>query len=128
MSAGRGATNSRGWPVRGWVRRKVWAWRAWRSMRTGVGVGAVGAEEVAEGQAVAAGIGFVGDDRMADVGEVDADLMGPAGSGLAADEGEAAKPLDDLVEGDGFLAAVLGQTDRHLFAVGGVRSRSVCSM
>ena len=41
--------------------------------------------------------------------QVDADLVGPAGGGLAADEGEAAEPLDDFVEGDGGFAAVVGR-------------------
>ncbi len=41
------------------------------------GVGGVGAEEVPEGQAVAAGVCLVGEDRVADVPQVDADLVGP---------------------------------------------------
>ena len=61
-----------------------------------IGVGGVGAEEVAEGQAVAAGVELVGDDRAADVRQVDADLVGPAGlracSGRGRSRGSARRP------------------------------------
>ena len=63
-------------------------------------------EQVAKREPVTPRVELVGQDRMADVGQVDADLVGPAGLGLARDQGETAKPLDDLVERDGILAAV----------------------
>ena len=107
MSSGSGAEKWIGSPVRGWCRSRAWAWRAWRASRTRSASGASGPSEVAEGEAVAAGVGLVGDDRVADVGQVDADLVGPAGPGLAADQGEAVEPLEDLVEGHGLLAAVV---------------------
>ena len=87
-----------------------------------IGFGGMGAEEVGEGDFVAAGVGFVGEDGVADVGEVDADLVGAAGLGLAADESEAAESFEDLVEGDGFLAAFRDGADGHFFAVGGVEA------
>ena len=82
----------------------------------------VGAEEVAEGEGGPAGVGLVGEDRVADVGQVDPDLVGPAGLGQAADEGEAVEPLENLVEGHGLLAAVFEGPDGDLLADDGVGS------
>ena len=91
-------------------------------MQDVLGLGDVGAEQVAQGEPVAAGVGLVGEDRVADVGQVDADLVGPARLRLAAHQGEAPEPLDHLVEGHRLLAAVLGAADRHLLAVGRVEA------
>ena len=43
----------------------------------------VGAEQLADRDAVASRVELVGQDGVADVGEVDADLVGPAALGLA---------------------------------------------
>ena len=82
----------------------------------------IGADHVRQRQAVAAGVELVGHDRMADVREVDADLVGAAGLRLAPDQREAAEPLDDLVERHRGLAAVLRRADRHLLADGRVEA------
>ncbi len=91
----------------------------------GGGVGVVEAQEVAQGEGGPARIRLVGQDRVADVGEVDADLVGPPGPGLAADEGEASEAFEDFVEGGCLLAAVVEGSDGDLLAVGRVEAEGL---
>ena len=70
---------------------------------------------------VAGAVDGVADDRMADLGQVDADLVGPAGLEPAGDEGgHRAEPLDDAVMGDAVppLAAAAGDAAAEVAAVG----------
>ena len=76
--------------------------------------------KVGERDSGPAGIELVSQDRVAGVCHVDADLVRPARSGEAADEGIPLESLDDLVEGAGLLAAVAGKSDRHPLAVRGM--------
>ena len=122
MSAGSGAVSSSSLPVKGWENRSRWAWSDWRSMSvasasSGASVATLlRTHHVTERDAVPARVELVGQDRVADVREVDADLVRAAGLRLAPDQREIAEPFDDLVERHRGLAAVLGGADGHLLA------------
>src|SRR5690606_2542288 len=77
-------------------------------------------DQVAEVEAVAAAVELVGEDGVADAGEVDPDLVGPAGAGLDAAVGVAGEALDRLVVGAGVLGVLVVVADGHLDAVAGV--------
>jgi hypothetical protein len=83
----------------------------------GRGFGVIEAEKVAESERASARIRLIGEDRMADVGQVDADLVGPTGLRLTANQGVAVEAFEHLVERHGFLASVLDRSDGHFLAV-----------
>lgn len=55
----------------------------------------------------------VGEDRVADGGEVDTDLMGAAGLRRDLQKRRLAETLEDLVAGDGIAARGVIAADRH---------------
>ena len=124
MSSGSGAVRSTSLPVSGCRNRSRWAWSAWRSIRvTSASPGAsdfpsFGADHVTQGDVIPSRIHLVGQDGMADVSEMDANLVGSAGLRFAPDQGEIAEPLEDFVERHRGLAAVLEGANGHLLADG----------
>src|SRR5262249_39351785 len=60
---------------------------------------------------------LIGQHRTADAGEVNTNLVRPAGPRMDAAERIAAEPFDHLVEAGRFLAVVFLVRDRHLDAV-----------
>ena len=121
MSAGSGAVRSSSLPVRGCETAAgghgaPGGRSASVSASSGDRLRPSPGRDVAQRDAVPARVELVGQDRVADVGEVDADLVGAAGLRLAPDQREAAEPLDDLVEGHRGLAAVLERANGHLLA------------
>ena len=125
MSSGSGAVRSTSRSVRGCRNSQAMGVEG-LAIDQDVGLGRIarppaesfGLDHVAQRDAVAPRVELVGQDRMADVGEMDADLVGPAGLRLAPHQGEAAEPLDDFVERHRRLAAVRGGADGHLLADG----------
>ncbi len=102
-SSGNSLSNSISSPVTGCAKPSVAACSAWRPRRStisraaGAKLGDLGLE--------ARAIGFIADQRMADMGHMHADLMRAAGLQLTAQERGHAVILDLLPMGDGFAPA-----------------------
>ena len=89
-----------------------------------VGVEHLAGDFQAVGQAVAgAAVGRVADDGMAEVGEVDADLVGAAGFDADAQEAGEGAGGENLVVRDGGAAFF---RDGHLLAVDGMAANGKC--
>ena len=72
--------------------------------------------QVAKRQEIAPRVELVGHYGMADVVQMDPNLVGAAALRLAAHQGEVAESFLDLIKRQRFLAAVRGGADGHLLA------------
>src|SRR4051794_30125355 len=106
MSVGRGASTLTSWPRTGGTKPGGWAWGAWRGERAlpgggvdeaeGLGVERLAVEPGLAGGLVDRPIDLLAEDRVAHLGHVNADLVGPARLQPAGKErGHRAEPLDD---------------------------------